>query len=616
VQNSNLLSCLYRPLTWLLFLSLLPGLTAAATINEEAKLVASINAGSGSGASVSISGNTAVVGAPHDNSDAGAAYVFIRTGGAWSASPVATLTANDAAAGDHFGASVSISSGNIGIGAPGRTSSVGAVYVFSGSGSSWNQNAHTLTTSSGIAGDQLGYAVSMQGFFVVAGAPFRMVSSKPAAGRAYVFHSLDSGATWGQSPVGEPIGLTKANNNFGTSVSLSAGTLLVGAPGDKSGNHVLNGIVYVFTNNGGAWRRQARLNGAGVANGLLGSSVALNVNTAVLGAPGSGKAYVYSRSGTSWTLGATFTGAAADKFGASVGVSGANALVGAPSAASNSGAVSEYDTASGSLLNTLVATDNAAGDTFGTSASMDSGRVLVGAPLNGGTGAAYVFLLQTVGGPKVSATQILGFVPVSAQGLGQPYTVNFQVTDPATSASPTGAVNVDDGNGAICQGTLVAGLGSCQLISTFPGNVTINANYGGDANFLASSGQASYTIVGNHLAFNPDPSANIPQGEQVAATVEVRDNSNTLVTTDNSTMVTLTIADPCGGADITLGTVQAANGVAAFTGIGQGFYTVTSGAAQTLDAQAPASGGVTSQGFDVVFNSDILFADGFEVCRL
>jgi hypothetical protein len=616
----HLARLLVRATAFLIATMSLSGFVTAQTLNEEAKLIASINPGANSGASVSIFGNTAVIGAPTDNSDAGAVYVFIRSGGVWGASPAATLTASDANAGDHFGASVSISGGNIAIGAPGRASSTGAVYVFSGSGASWTQNGTILSVNSGLAGDKLGNAVSIQGFIVAAGAPFRTVNGKAAAGRAYVFRSLDSGSTWSQSALGEPNGQTRANNNFGTSVSLSAGTLLVGAPGDRVGNKTGNGAVYVFINNGGAWGRQTRLGGPGVNNGAVGASAALNVNTAVLGATGSGKAYVYTRSGTTWTLGATLSGTAADKFGASVAISGTKAVVGAPNAASNGGAVSEYDTTTGALLNALVATDNAAGDTFGTSVSLDSGLVLVGAPLHGGNGAGYVFLL----GPNVSATQILGFVPVGSQGIGQPYTVNFQVTDPAIPANtPTGTVTVDDGNGATCQGTLTLGLGSCQLTSTVPGTLTITANYGGDVNYLASSGQATYTILGNHLAFNPDPPANVLAGTQVTTTVEVRDNTNAVVTSDNSTMVTVSLADPCDATNtltITLGTVQVTAGVATFNGIGQRFYSVTSGAAVTLNADTVPTGSAasaSSQGFDVVANSDFIFAPGdFESCRL
>jgi hypothetical protein len=608
ISNYCLRTCGRVALLLTLALSL-PGLAMAAQIPEEAKLIASINNGANSGASVSISGNTAVVGAPNDNGGTGAVYVFVRSGGTWNTSPVATLTASDATVGDLFGASVSISGGNIAVGAPGRSSSKGAIYVFSGSGASWTQNGTILTVSTGTAGDKLGSAVSIGGFTVAAGAPFRTVNGRVAAGRAYVFKSNDSGTTWGQSPLGEPNGQTRANNNFGTSVSLSGGTLLVGAPGDKIGNKLLNGAVYVFINNGGAWGRQTRLTGPGVANGLLGAAVALNVNTAVLGAPGSGHAYVYSRSGTTWTIGVTFSGAAADKFGASTAISGTKAIVGAPNANSNGGAVSEYDTTSSTLLNALVATDNAAGDTFGTSVSVDVGRVVVGAPQNLGTGAAYVFLL----GPNVSATQILGFVPVGSQGIGQPYTA-------IPVNTPTGTVTVDDGQGATCQGTLTAGFGSCPLTSTSPGTLTITANYPGDANYLASSGQATYTIIGNHLAFNPDPPANILAGTKAAATVEVRDNTNAVVTADNSTMVTLSTADPCDPnavATITLGTVQVLAGVATFSGVGQNFYSVTSGFAVSLAANASSTGGTSSQGFDVVANSDFIFAPGdFESCRL
>src|SRR5215468_5674155 len=89
-------------LLWLVLIAL-PGF-ALAQISEEAKLVSSLNAGADSGKSVAISGNTAVVGAPGDNSGAGAAYVFTRSGATWTLRT--TLTASDAQAGDAFGTSV------------------------------------------------------------------------------------------------------------------------------------------------------------------------------------------------------------------------------------------------------------------------------------------------------------------------------------------------------------------------------------------------------------------------------------------------------------------------------------------------------------------------------
>ena len=73
------------------------------------------------GSSVSISGNTVVVGAPDDtvgsNNQQGAAYVFTEPGSGWAnMTQTAKLTASDGAAGDYFGHSVSISGNTVVVG--------------------------------------------------------------------------------------------------------------------------------------------------------------------------------------------------------------------------------------------------------------------------------------------------------------------------------------------------------------------------------------------------------------------------------------------------------------------------------------------------------------------
>src|SRR5262249_21035699 len=116
------------------------------------------------GQSVSISGDTMVVGALVANSHTGAAYVFTRSGSAWT--PIAELTASDGAAGAEFGVSVSIDGNTIVVGALGATinghSKQGAAYVFTRSGSAWTQAAE-LTASDGVANDLFGYSVSISG---------------------------------------------------------------------------------------------------------------------------------------------------------------------------------------------------------------------------------------------------------------------------------------------------------------------------------------------------------------------------------------------------------------------------------------------------------------------
>ena len=119
------------------------------------------------GLSAAIFGSTAVVGAPAKNSATGAAYVFVRSGTTWTQQ--AELTASDGASNDAFG-SVGISGSTVVVGAPGKNSGTGAVYVFVRSGTTWTQQAE-LTASDGVAGDAFGGPVAISGSTVVAGAP-------------------------------------------------------------------------------------------------------------------------------------------------------------------------------------------------------------------------------------------------------------------------------------------------------------------------------------------------------------------------------------------------------------------------------------------------------------
>ena len=159
-------------------------------------------ADSGFGESVAVSGNTVVVGAPEAtvgaNIDQGAAYLFTESGPGWAnMTQVAKLTVPDGAAGDLFGWSVSIRGNTVVVGAPGATiggkTGQGAAYVFTEPATGWTdatQNAK-LTASDGAAGDCFGMAVSISGNTVVVGAcfvpSFLSVGNQSFPGAAYVF---------------------------------------------------------------------------------------------------------------------------------------------------------------------------------------------------------------------------------------------------------------------------------------------------------------------------------------------------------------------------------------------------------------------------------------------
>ena len=182
-----------------------------------------------------------------------------------------------------------------------------------------------LTASDGDNNDFFGISVAIDGDTAVAGAPLDN-GDLSNQGAAYVF--TRSGTTWTeQQKLTASDG--KANDLFGTSVAIDGDTVVAGAPGD--GGTANSGAAYVFTRSGTTWTEQQKLTASdGAANDLFGASVSIDGDTAVVGAPNDdggtinqGAAYVFTRSGTTWTEQQKLTasdGAANDFFGASVAI--------------------------------------------------------------------------------------------------------------------------------------------------------------------------------------------------------------------------------------------------------------------------------------------------------
>jgi parallel beta-helix repeat protein len=352
----------------------------------------------GLGASVAVSGDTMVVGAPYATVDGhggqGAVYVFTASGSVWTQQ--AELTASDAAAYDHFGYSVAISGNTVAVGAPTafRNGHVkqGAAYVFTRSGAVWTQQAK-LTASDGAANYQIGYAVAVSGDTVVAGAAgcptdltpeWTTVTSLPG-GRAYVF--TGSSGVWIQQAELTSSGCVR-------SVAASGNTAVLGALGWGAD---------VFSESSGVWTLQTTLKPSDLSGYYpVGRSVAVSGNTVVLGVPaGQGAAYVFTNSGGTWTQQAKLTasdGGAPDLFGTSVAISDGTVLAGAPGATvnghANNGAAYVFTNSGGTWTQQakLTASDGGANDQLGGSVAVSGNTVVAGAPYADSlNGAAYVF---------------------------------------------------------------------------------------------------------------------------------------------------------------------------------------------------------------------------------
>ena len=398
-----------------LFLSMLVVLGQAMPCHAETKLIESPPAAFAYfGSSVSSSGNMVVVGVRGHDSYKGAAYVYRLNGTAWELT--AELTAGDGAQYDFFGEAVSISGNTVVVGAPSHSATVsqsGAAYVFKNDGILWELSAK-LTALDAAEGDGFGASVSVSGDTIVVGSPGK--GGDYDSGAAYVF--TFNGTLWEQVAQFPDVGVDFSG--FGRSVCISGDTIVVGAPFDTANDFTpWTGAAYVYKRDSMNWMQVQKLSaGAGdAAMDNFGLSVSVNGNTIVIGAPwdegATGAAYVFALNNTLWEQKVKFPleGVAVNSyFGQSVAVSGDTIVVGAYYDDVTDGAT---DTGAAYLfrpegiewvVQKVTASDAAAGDLFGSSVSISGETVIVGAPWKDSgsgevsqvmyAGAAYVFTLE------------------------------------------------------------------------------------------------------------------------------------------------------------------------------------------------------------------------------
>ena len=322
------------------------------------------------GTAVAVDGDTVVVGAPGDDSDidgdlvdetdVGSAYLFTKPVSGWETAPeTAKLVASDGAANDEFGISIAVSGNIVVVGARGDDTDNGIVYVFAKPTTSngWADWADTsgdetakLTASDGAANDELGISVAIDGVTVVAGAHLHDIDDNGSSilntGAAYVFVRPGTGWATGNQTAKLTASDRAANDEFGTSVGVDGDTIVVGAPGDESGE----GSAYVFAKpKNGDWATStetAKLSASdGAAGDEFGTSVAVDGATIVVGSWGedegytgvavtnAGGAYVFALESGVWSEELdlfAYDGNTRNHFGWSVAVAGETVLVGSP----------------------------------------------------------------------------------------------------------------------------------------------------------------------------------------------------------------------------------------------------------------------------------------------
>jgi len=239
---------------------------------------------------LSSDGQTALMGGYADDENAGAAWVFVRSGETWTQQGLKLTGTAETGAGQ-FGGDVALSAdGDTAlIGGPTDGGGAGAIWFFVRSDEGWALQGSKVTATGESGPAELGRSVSLAGDGTTA------VASGPAdgggAGAAWVF--TEGGEGWRQSAELAP-GLIKGKGGaFGTDVSIAGNgeTILAGEPKAKT---AVGGAAWVFTLQAGEWSRQAvPLTGGGATKRPdFGRSVSLSDSgtTAFVGGPKDHKA--------------------------------------------------------------------------------------------------------------------------------------------------------------------------------------------------------------------------------------------------------------------------------------------------------------------------------------
>ncbi|MBC7796563.1 MAG: hypothetical protein H7Z37_06805 [Pyrinomonadaceae bacterium] len=395
------------------------------------------------GSDVAISGDTAVVGAFSEDhgvgTNQGAAYIFVRQNGMWVEQ--AKLISNDGDTFDFFGISVDISGDTVIIGARTKTigtnTAQGVAYIFDRTGTTWTQTQR-LTASDAAAMDDFGVSVAIKGDTAIVGADSKDNLVVQNQGAAYIFTRTSPTVWTQQAKITALDGL--ANDNFGFSVDVDGNTVVVGAWTKNNVTVSNQGAAYIFVRDANnLWMQEAKLLASdGATLDRFGFSAALDGTTAIIGAynadisgnADAGAAYIFNRSvtmtGATWTQTQKLTAddnAANDTFGASVGIDNKVLVVGSPladvSGKTDQGAtyVFTLDGANWTQLSKLMGDDSLANDKFGSAVAVSGATVVSGADvktINGSLTRGAAYFSENFNNAATAQNECSGFTPTAA----------------------------------------------------------------------------------------------------------------------------------------------------------------------------------------------------------
>ncbi len=322
----------------------------------------------------------AAVGAPQQNAGLGAVYVY-QFGSQWTEAQV--ITAPDITPNLRFGTSIAMSDDLLLIGASGDINyglDAGAAYLYKRSGSSWMfvdkiHATNNLGNIEATPSELFGQSVGVDGNHLIIGAPLNLNNLGQRVGAAYIFNfdATSNSISFVQKLNAQQTGGANDANNFGYfgySVDMADGYAIIGGYGDTSAG-ANTGAAYIYELNGATWQIHEKLLAAtSAANSYFGWSVAIEKNgdvpIAVVGAKfynsAQGSLNVYAFDGTNWTnnseeiLASTTTAQA--QLGFCVGICGAVVAAGAHQNTNNgfnSGVTQIYEMVA--IPSNLVASD-------------------------------------------------------------------------------------------------------------------------------------------------------------------------------------------------------------------------------------------------------------------
>ena len=338
----------------------------------------------------------------------------------------------------------------------------------------------TLRANDGAADDRLGSSVALAGAALISGAPGADIGTSPGQGAAYVFEN--SVTPWEQRAK-LIAGDGEAGDQFGHSVAHFGQTAMVGAPIKSFGSNSSQGAAYVFVRLGdsaGNWSQQARLMlSDGAVSDQLGYSVALSGNTAVVGAATKiifgqsfqGSAFVFTRSGASWSLrqsNVASDGSSFAQFGFSAAISGDTIMVGAPSIGiTRQGAAYVLKNSCGTQL-AAFSSVSAASFTAAAGLAPESITSGFGSSLGAVTVAASSRPLPTtLGGLSLKVADSAGMERLAPLFYVSPGQINYLI--------PPGAAN-GPATVTVINGSIPVASGAAQISSVAPGLFTANSS--------------------------------------------------------------------------------------------------------------------------------------------